>query len=203
MSQQIRAIVETTWRQYIGLPPEWTPEQIDSFLATETASICTEIERRIVATQPQALAQWKAATGREPDYLTTAGLINNLHSQVTEAVLTEALYEKLPEPEETPAEGAPKTAVAASTSPDRWRDPATRTPEPDPDLDALADRLLPHRSTLVRVMAAHLLQTMREDREPLPSEASDPGSASFINRLEHGMRADQLPLDGPGALAAN
>ncbi|NNH73000.1 hypothetical protein HLB23_24590 [Nocardia uniformis] len=203
MSQQIHAIVETTWRQHIGLPPEWTTEQINSFLTTETATICTEIERRTVAGQQQALAQWAKATGREPDYLTTVGLINNLRNQVTEAVLTEALYEKIPVAPETPADSEPKTAVAVSASPDRWRDPATRTPEPDPDLDALADQLLPHRSTLVRVMAAHLLQTMREDGEPLPGEVNDPRSASFINRLEQGMRADRLPLDGPGALAAN
>ncbi|WP_051179973.1 hypothetical protein [Nocardia concava] len=203
MSQQIRAIVETTWRVHIGLPPEWTNEQIERFLSAETATIDTEIQRRIAAYKPQALARWRAQTGLEPDYLTTVGLINNLRNQVTEAVLTEALYEKIPAAQDTPVEDAQPTEAPLDSSAERWRNPATRTNEPDPDLDDLADRLLPHRSMLMRVMAAHLAQAMREDGEPLPVDPSDPRLASFINRLEQGMRADRLPLDGPGARAVS
>ncbi|MEU1205533.1 hypothetical protein [Nocardia sp. NPDC005825] len=76
MSQQIRTIVEVAWREHIGLPTEWTSSQIESFLATATATISSEIDRRIVASQPRALNQWREQMGQEPDYLTTVGLIS-------------------------------------------------------------------------------------------------------------------------------
>ncbi|KZM75490.1 hypothetical protein [Nocardia terpenica] len=202
MSHQIRQIVETTWREHIGLPTEWSPTQIDSFLDQQTASICGEIEQRMGTAQGPAVARWKLEhPGQEPDYMTLVALINTGRAQVTEEVLSEALYEKVPEPEDSrddlPVEPARRMV---SSSPDRWRFPDQRTPEPDADLDALADRLLPNRSTLVRVMAEHLLQTMREDNQPLPDVRHDPAMLSFINRLEAGMRLDGQPLDGPGAL---
>ncbi|WP_225730458.1 MULTISPECIES: hypothetical protein [unclassified Nocardia] len=203
MSQQIREIVEQTWHNHIGLPPEWTPTQTEEFLARETAAICSEIDRRTTSAQPQAIQRWKAEHGQEPDYLTTVGLLNNTRQSITEQVLTEALYEKIPpEPQdvlETP--DAPTDLDEQVDAAQRWRDPMARTPDPDPDLDELADRLLPHRSTLVRVMAAHLLQVMREDGQPLPTGPDDPAVAPFTNRLEQGMQADGQPLDGPGALA--
>ncbi|RJO77645.1 hypothetical protein D5S18_07885 [Nocardia panacis] len=205
MTQQIHALVEQTWRDHIGLPPEWTPEQTRRFLNGEAAAICTEIDRRIPGAQLLTLQRWKSEHGHEPDYPTTVGLLNNARQSITELVLTEALYEKIP-PENDAAE---LETPSAATYPDnlvdavqRWRYPWARTPEPDRDLDDLADLLLPHRSTLVRVMAAHLLQVMREDGQTLPVGPADPALSPFTNRLEEGMRADNQPLDGPGALNA-
>ncbi len=204
MSQQIHAIVERTWREHIGLPTEWTPAQTESFLTSQTATICAEIDRRTADTQTHALQQWTTDHGSEPDYLTKVGLLNNQRQLITEQVLTEALYEKTPlEADETlEPETLSDTADLPVQAMDRWRYPAARTAEVDPDLDELADRLLPHRSTLVRVMAAHLLQVMREDGQPLPSGPGELALAPFTNRLEQGMQADSQPLDGPGALVA-
>ncbi len=204
MSQQIRAIVEQTWRNHIGLPADWTPAQTEEFLTSQTTTICAEIDRRTTDMQAQTLRQWMSDHRREPDYLTKAGLLNNLRQMITEQVLTEALYEKIPpEADETlEPETLSGTADLPVEAADRWRYPVARTAEVDPDLDELADRLLPHRSTLVRVMAAHLLQAMREDGQPLPTSPGDPALAPFTNQLEQGMQADNQPLDGPGALVA-
>ncbi|NUS42341.1 MAG: hypothetical protein HOQ24_01395 [Mycobacteriaceae bacterium] len=202
MSQEIRQIVEQTWRDHIGLPPEWTPQQTATFLDQETSAICGQIEARMGTAQGPAAARWKAENpGQEPDYLTGVALINTGRNQITEEVLTEALYDKVPIndeplPDEAPGGQAKKNVEPAA----RWRFPAARTPEPDADLEELADRLLPTRSTLVRVMAAHLLQAMREDGQPLPEETGAAAMSSFTNRLEAGMRQDGQPLDGPGAL---
>lgn len=203
MSYEIRQIVERAWREHIGLPPEWSTQQIATFLDRETSSICGQIETRIGTAQGPAVARWKAENpGREPDFPTLTALINTGRRQVTEEVLTEALYDKVPFVEEPLDDDAPAESVSAAVAPaDRWRFPTARTPEPDADLDELADLLLPTRSTLVRVMAAHLLQVMREDGQPLPLASDLVAMSLFTNRLEHGMLLDGQPLDGPGALA--
>ncbi|MBF6064700.1 hypothetical protein IU495_28490 [Nocardia terpenica] len=203
MSNQIRQIVEQTWREHIGLPPEWSPEEITSFLDRETTSICRQIADRMGTAQGPAVARWKAENpGQEPDYLTLTALINTGRQQVTEEVLTEALYDKIPVHDEL-LDAGPGEPVDAEVDPaDRWRVPTARTPEPDADLEELADRLLATRSTLVRVMAAHLLQAMREDDQPLPDAHNSAAMSSFTNRLEAGMLTDGQPLDGPGALVA-
>jgi hypothetical protein len=202
MSYQIRQIVEQTWREHIGLPSEWTPQQITTFLDREAGAICRQIEARMGTAQGPAVARWKAGNpGQEPDYPTLTALINTGRNQITEEVLTEALYDKIPIDHEPSHEEVPGDPVNTDMEPaNRWRFPTARTPEPDADLEELADRLLPMRSTLVRVMAAHLLQTMREDGLPLPDEEDVPAMLSFMNRLESGMTADGQPLDGPGAL---
>lgn len=200
MSQQIHEIVETTWRTHIGLPQDWTPAEIEEFLAAQTASICAQIDHRSAAMQPQTLRQWRTTHGMEPDYLTTVGLLNSARQSVTEQVLTEMLYDLIPPQPDDIETDSSATVLPTPSAAERWRYPDARTAEPDHDLDDLADRLLPHRSTLVRVMAAHLLQAMREDGKPLPNSPDDPALALFTNQLEAGMRADGLPLDGPGAL---
>ncbi|KZM71634.1 hypothetical protein [Nocardia terpenica] len=203
MSNQIRQIVEQTWREHIGLPPEWSPEQISTFLDRETRAISRQIADRMGTAQGPAVARWKTENpGQEPDYLTLVALINTGRQQITEEVLTEALYDKIPVHDE-PLDAGPGEPVTADVVPaDRWRVPTARRPEPDTELEELADRLLPTRSTLVRVMAAHLLQVMREDGQPLPEAHDSAAMSSFMNRLETGMRKDGQPLDGPGALAA-
>lgn len=201
MSYQIRQIVAQTWREHIGLPPEWSPRQVTTFLDQEATSICSEIEARMGTAQGPAVARWKAENpGQEPDYPTLVALINTGRHQITEEVLAEALYDKIPPPADpvNPLPDNPQTSSVERA--DRWRFPAART-EPDAGLDELADQLLPHRSTLVRVMAAHLLQAMREDGQPPPAGPDDPAMSSYISRLEAGMRLDGQPLVGPGALA--
>jgi len=201
MSYQIRQIVERTWREHIGLPPEWNAQQITTFLDQQTTSISVQIEARMGTAQGPAVARWKAENpGREPDYSTLTALINTGRQQVTEEVLTEALYDKVPVLDEPLPDGPGEPVDPVVAPGERWRFPTARTQEPDPDLEELADRLLPARSTLVRVMAAHLLQAMREDSQPLPTLDDGPAMSLFTNRLEAGMLLDGQPLDGPGAL---
>ncbi|WP_330251448.1 hypothetical protein OG874_35720 [Nocardia sp. NBC_00565] len=198
MSLQLRQHIETVWTRSIGLPPDLTAEEIDRFLDRETETISALIEQGMGTAQGPTIAQWKAEhNGQEPDYPTKVALINTARLHITEQVLQQNLYEKIP-PE--PDDPTPQEALEIDRGPERWRDPLSRS-EPTPELEKLTDQWFPAKSTLWRVMLAYLLQSMDEDGATIPTGPQDPAMATVVFRLEAAMMADGQPLDGPGALA--
>jgi hypothetical protein len=199
MALQIRQTVEQVWTQSIGLPPDMMPAEIDRFLGQQTENLLAVIEQAMGTAQGPLVAQWKADhNGREPDFQTKVALINTARARITEQVLQDHLYDKIPPEIEEPTPSEQPEPVPAAAM-DRWRNPLTRS-EPSPELEEQTDRWFPAKSTLWRVMLSYLLQAMREDGLPTPNGPQDPEMTAVIDRLEAAMIADGQPLDGPGAL---
>ena len=102
VSSEIRLILEQTYRDHIGFPPDWTPEQTRVFLDTEAARLGRLIAATSAQLQDQAISNATTRTGEPPDYLTTVGLITQAKSQAQELILAQEVYEQIPEPVEIP-----------------------------------------------------------------------------------------------------
>ena len=76
MSSEIARIVERTYRQEIGLPAAWGPEQALEFLHRETTRLALLVAEMAAEMGAAAIAAWEQRTGHAPDYLTTVGLVN-------------------------------------------------------------------------------------------------------------------------------
>jgi len=98
MNEAIRQIVERIWVNHIGIPPEWTQQQAETFLRSEADRLSEMIGQLQIETQHAMIREWRAAHhGAEPDYLTQVGLINTARAQAEEIVLSQELYEQVPE----------------------------------------------------------------------------------------------------------
>lgn len=205
MSGQIFAEVSRVWTDLIGLPESMTESEKQEFLQERTAEISAQIELSMGTAQGPLVASFKSEHGREPDFPTKLALIETARAQITAQVLQEMLYEQIPEaldpfPEEADSGNVPeKSAEQNRNDPQRWRKALVRS-EPRKEIEELTDQLFPTRSTLYRVMAAYLMQTLSEDGRQIPTSSSDPLLPSFISQLEAAMVEDGQPLDGPGAL---
>lgn len=205
MSGQILAEVSRVWTEEIGLPESMTESEKQTFLQERTEEISAQIESSMGTAQGPLVARFKSEYGREPDFPTKLALIETARAQITAQVLQEMLYEQIPGaidpfPEETDNESAPeKQSEESPADPQRWRKALVRS-EPRKEIEELTDQLFPTRSTLYRVMAAYLMQTLSEDGRQIPTSSSDPLLPSFISQLEAAMVEDGQPLDGPGAL---
>lgn len=211
MPDAIRQIVEQTWRTSIGVPPQWSEQQTRDFFDSEADRIAELIEEQMGGRGP-LVAQWTAEHGHAPDYLTTVRLIETARRSITEVVLAEELYEKIPNQEdpfppltsveqwdeEQQAQEEARLAEAAG-DPDRWKHPLRRR-DPEPLIAELARMLWADRSALFRVTGAFLLQARHEDNQPLPTGTSDPLAASFTNQVREALIEAGKPLDGRGKL---
>ncbi len=145
MSAEIRQIVARTWREHIGVPQEWSSEQTEEFFTEEATRMADRIARMQAEAQLVVIRQWRNAhNGNQPDYLTQVGLINAARAQCQEIVLSEELYEQIPEDSENSEEedelqaaweaqvereqwfrrlpeGDEPWKVAARANPDRWK----------------------------------------------------------------------------------
>ena len=105
MSAEIRQIVARTWTDYIGVPQEWSSEQTEEFFTEEATRMADRIARMQAEAQLVVIRQWRDAHhGNQPDYLTQVGLINSARAQCQEIVLSEELYEQIPEDSENSEE---------------------------------------------------------------------------------------------------
>ena len=205
MSGQILAEVSRVWTQEIGFPESMTESAKQAFLQERTEEISAQIELSMGTAQGPLVARFKSEHGREPDFSTKLALIETARAQITAQVLQEMLYEQIPgalDPfqEETDNESTPESqSEETRTDPQRWRKALVRS-EPPKEIEELTDQLFPTRSTLYRVMAAYLMQTLSEDGQQIPTSSNDPLLPSFISQLEAAMVEDGQPLDGPGAL---
>lgn len=209
--EAIRQIVAQTWRESIGLPQEWTAPEKAEFLDREAARISALIETEMGGQGP-LVAQWTAEHGEPPNYPTTVALIEQARRSITDTVLQNELYDKIPhDPDPFPPMVSVEEAeerdqltdqvrrARALGDPTRWTHPLRRN-EPTPDLVELSRILWPDRSALFRVTGSFLLQVRTEDSEPIPTGPTDPLAASFTNQVREALIEAGRPLDGPGKL---
>ncbi len=183
MSAEIRQIVARTWTEYIGVPQEWSREQTEEFFTDEATRMADRISRMQAEAQLVVIRQWRNAhNGNQPDYLTQVGLINAARAQCQEIVLSEELYEQIPEEqdEETYStgewdesnwgqlpEGNEEWAVAARANPDRWTT-VFRSDPTEEIVDAVA-ALWPERTATFQLYMELLWQSRVEDDKPVPA----------------------------------
>ncbi len=183
MSAEIRQIVARTWTDYIGVPQEWSSEQTEEFFTEEATRMADRIARMQAETQLVVIRQWRNAHhGNQPDYLTQVGLINSARAQCQEIVLSEELYEQIPEEQDEETyptgewdesnwgqlpEGNEAWAVAARANPDRWKT-VFRSDPTEEIVDAVA-ALWPERTPRFHLYMELLWQSRVEDDKPVPA----------------------------------
>jgi len=183
MSAEIRQIVARTWTDYIGVPQEWSSEQTEEFFTEEATRMADRIARMQAEAQLVVIRQWRNAHhGNQPDYLTQVGLINAARAQCQEIVLSEELYEQIPEEQDEETyptgewdesnwgqlpEGNEEWAVAARANPDRWTT-VFRSDPTEEIVDAVA-ALWPERTATFHLYMELLWQSRVEDDKPVPA----------------------------------
>jgi hypothetical protein len=190
MNEAIRQIVERIWVNHIGIPPEWSQEQTEAYFETEAARLSDMIGQLQIETQHAVIREWRSAhNGAEPDYLTQVGLINTARAQAEEIVLSQELYEQIPEGEETSEEEAAQEAweaqvleeqgwgrlpegdepwaVQARADPERWK--GVYRSEPTEETEEAVEAVWPDKSGAFQVWMALLWQSRIEDGKPVPA----------------------------------
>jgi len=191
MSAEIRQIVARTWREHIGVPAEWSREQTEEFFTEEATRMADRISRMQAEQQLVVIRQWRNAhNGDQPDYLTQVGLINSARAQCQEIVLSQELYEQIPEDSENSEEedelqaaweaqvereqwfrrlpeGDEPWKVAARENPDRWKT-VFRSEATEEIVDAVA-ALWPQRTATFHFYMELLWQSRVEDNKPVPA----------------------------------
>ncbi len=142
MNEAIQQIVERVWVNQIGVPPEWSDQEAGEFFQTEADRLSEMIGQLQIETQHAVIREWRAAHhGAEPDYLTQVGLINSARAQAEEIVLSQELYEQIPEEDLTAQEQAAQEEWEAEV---RERESYFRLPEGD-DPESVRRRTDPDR----------------------------------------------------------
>jgi len=196
VSAEIRQIVARTWREYIGVPQEWSREQTEEFFTEEATRMADRISRMQAEAQLVVIRQWREAhNGNQPDYLTQVGLINSARAQCQEIVLSEELYEQVPEDSENSEEedelqaaweaqvereqwfrrlpeGDEPWKVAARTNPDRWT--TVFRSDPTEEIVEAVAALWPDRSPIFHFYMELLWQSRVEDDKPVPAVEAVP-----------------------------
>jgi len=182
MSAEIRQIVARTWREHIGVPQEWSSEQAEEFFTEEATRMADRIARMQAEAQLVVIRQWRNAHhGNQPDYLTQVGLINAARAQCQEIVLSEELYEQVPEEDEETyptgewdesnwnrlPEGNEAWAVAARANPDRWK--TVFRSDPTEEIVEAVAALWPERTPRFHLYMELLWQSRVEDGKPVPA----------------------------------
>ena len=217
MNEAIQQIVERVWTEHLGIPPEWSEEQAQTYFQMEADRLSEMIGQLQIETQHAVIRAWRAAhQGAEPDYLTQVGLINSARAQAQEVVLSQELYEQIPEQEEEllePAtgewdetnwghlpEGDEAWAVAARRNPDRWK--TVFRSEATGDVEAAVAALWPEMSFPFQVWMALLWQSRVEDGKPVPALALPPRT-QLRARRERGALMETLAAEVSEELSRN
>ncbi len=208
MSAEIRQIVARTWREYIGVPQEWSSEQTEAFFTGEATRMADRIARMQAEAQLVVIRQWRNAhSGNQPDYLTQVGLINAARAQCQEIVLSEELYEQIPEEldEETYLtgewdesnwgrlpEGNEVWAVAARANPDRWT--TVFRSDPTEEIAAAVAELWPERTATFHLYMELLWQSRAEDDKPVPAMEPVPRTELAARRANAAVQQEMTQL---------
>lgn len=199
-SNEIQQIVTEVYTTHDLLPSEWTPQQRQDFLDREAGRISRQVAALAAEMTDQAVQEWISRHGDHPDFLTKAGLVNNVTNQAKHLVLSQELYELIPPPADDPLEDSLEDSSAGL--PDRsqvpwdkrWTHTAYRT-EPTEDQEDLVAAVwpVPDFSALFRIKAEYLIAARAEDRLPLPVDRHDPLAAQLAQMVYDDLRADGLP----------
>ena len=214
MSAEIRQIVARTWKEHIGVPQEWSTEQTEEFFTAEATRMADRISRMQAEQQLVVIRQWRHAhNGDQPDYLTQVGLINSARAQCQEIVLSQELYEQIPddldaveqaEQEEYEAryweeqtwcrlpQGNDPESVSRRTDPDRWkgvyRSPATE------EVEDAVKAVWPEQTIPFWVLMGLLWQSRVEDGKPVPSTVPLPRTQLRARRANEALKDEMAQL---------
>lgn len=196
-SNEIQQIVTEVYTTHDLMPLEWTPQQRQDFLDREAGRLSRRVASLAAEMTDQAVQEWISRHGDHPDFLTKAGLVNNVTSQAKELVLSQELYELIPAPVEDDSlqdcsAGLPDRSQVPWS--ERWTRTAYRT-EPTEDQEDLVAALwpTPDFSALFRIKAEYLIAARAEDLLPLPADRHDPLAAQLAQMVYDDLRADGLP----------
>ncbi len=197
MNEAIQQIVERVWTEHLGIPPEWSPEQAQTYFQTEADRLSEMIGQLQIETQHAVIRAWRAAhQGAEPDYLTQVGLINTARAQAEEIVLSQELYEQIPEDDLSAEEqadqeeweaqvaeeetwlqlpqGQDPESVRRRSNPDRWR--TVYRSEPTEETEAAVKTVWPDKTAAFRYWMGLLWQSRIEDGTPVPATTPLPAT---------------------------
>ncbi|MDV3133337.1 hypothetical protein [Mycobacterium sp. 29Ha] len=195
-SPEIRQIVADIYTHHLELPPEWPSTRRQEFIEVEAARISRQVAEVAAQMGERAIADWKASRGDHPDYMTKVGLLNTAATSAKEMVLSQELYELIPEPpeEETLEHSEPIPDRSQVPWDQRWIRSYWRS-DPSEELEDLAARVWPDPdfSDVFRIKAGYLLAALAEDQLPLPSDPVDPLAAQLAQLVYSDLRRDGLP----------
>ncbi|MBX8690618.1 hypothetical protein HGA11_28740 [Mycolicibacterium septicum DSM 44393] len=196
-SPEIREIVDNIYDEHLTLPTQWTPQQRDQFLEAEASRISRQVAEVAAQMGEQAVRQWQTEHGQHPDYLTKVGLLNTTRAQAMEIVLSQELYEKIPQNDESSELPASQTMLQDRLQvpwQQRWTHSALRI-EPSEQIEGLVAEVwpAPDFSAVFRIKAGYLLAARAEEYLPLPSHPDDPLAATLAPLILADLRHDGLP----------
>jgi len=215
MNEAIQQIVQRVWTEHLGIPPEWSPEQAQTYFRTEADRLSEMIGQLQIETQHAVIRGWRAAhQGAEPDYLTQVGLINTARAQAEEIVLSQELYEQIPEgdlsaeeqadqeeweaqvaEEETWGQlpqGQDPESVRRRSNPDRWR--GVYRSEPTEEIEVAVKTLWPDNKPAFRVWMGLLWQSRIEDGKPVPATTPLPATQLRARRASRDAQKEMEHL---------
>jgi hypothetical protein len=197
-SPEILQIVTQAYEQELALPSQWSPAQRHAFIQAEADKISYRVAELAAELEAQAVGEWTRSHGQHPDYLTKVGLVNTARSQAMEIVLSEDLYEQIPDEEDPPStlwgEDQPTPERSQLPWDQRWTNPAYRS-DPSPGIEDLIAQLWPKPafSAVFQIKAGYLLSARAEDGLPVPSHQGDPLTAELAQMIYADLRSDGLP----------
>jgi len=215
MNEAIQQIVERVWVNQIGVSPEWSDQEAGEFFEAEADRLSEMIGQLQIETQHAVIREWRAAHhGAEPDYLTQVGLINTARAQAEEIVLSQELYEQIPEEDLTAQEqaaqeeweaevreresyfrlpeGEDPESVRRRRDPDRWRG-VWRT-EASEETEEAVKTVWPDRSIAFQVNMGLLWQSRIEDGKPVPATTPPPKTQLRARRASKDAREEMEQL---------
>lgn len=197
-SPEILQIVHMVYTDHLQLPTQWSTAQRQEFIQTRASTISGQVAELAAEMGEQAVADWITRHGNYPDYLTKVGLLNTATMSAKEIVLTNELYEMIPEPPDPIPSDSIQTEPVLDRSQipwdQRWTHTRYRT-EPSEHIEALAAAIWPdpNFSAVFRIKAGYLLAARAQDQLPLPSRPADPLAEQLAQMIYADLRHDGLP----------
>ncbi|MHA7659206.1 hypothetical protein ACX9NJ_27700 [Mycobacterium sp. ML2] len=200
MTEWMQQAVHEVYRDWLHLPPDWTPQQQRRHLEDLTARLDRMAAQLSDDLAASAIQQWTARNGAHPDYLTTVRLRQTALQNARETVVRQELYDQIEEPAEPTVAFNPPLhqPVPPSQVPwnQRWNDARYRS-EPGERIEALAEMVwpAPQFSVIFQIKAAYLLIARSEDQLPLPDGPHHRLAAELAPLVYEDLRLDGYPVE--------
>lgn len=194
-SPEIRQIVER-YLEYLGLPADSTKQQQEAFLEEQASRISRQVAELADQLGQSAVTDWVSRNGQPPDYETHRGLLNNARASAMEIVLSQELYEQIPEPENSEPTESATEQIDRRLVPweQRWIHSELRS-EPSETLEDLAETVWPDPefSVMFRIKAGYLLAALAEEGLQLPHQVGDQRAMQLAPLVYDDLERDGLP----------